>query len=364
MKLEVIREKLQAALMRVERLAGKHPSLPILSCVLFTAKKGAVTLRATNLDMGVECGVPARVEEEGVAAVPAGVFTAFISSVPVTSGVAIEAEGNKLLVAAAGFKATFLTSGHEDFPTIPKPVGESFTLEPGALTKGFKAVQYAAAAGNLKPELGSVYLYHEGKDLIFAATDSFRLAEKKIFLKKEPPVSGVLVPIRNAAEFIRILEGETGEAAISLGKGQLSLETRNLYATSRLVEGVFPDYRQIIPKEAAAEATILKEDFANALKLAPLFSDRFNQVRLRIDPKKKLFEVATKGEFGESSTAIPAAVEGGALESNFNHRYLSDCLGAVSGDSLSLRFSGEGKPLLIRGVGDGSFQYLVMPMNR
>lgn len=365
MKLELVREKLQRALQKTERATSRHLSLPILSHVLLTAKKNTLTLRATNLDLGTEYTVPARVEKEGVTTAPASIFTSFVSALSSVASVALEAAGGKLVVNAGGSKAALITGNHEDFPTIPKPTGDAFTAEPGALLKGFKAVQYAGALGNLKPELGSIYLYCEGKELVFAATDSFRLAEKKILLKKEPPVSGVLVPLKNAAELVRLLEDEEGEAAVSVGKGQLSLQTRNLYAASRLLEGSFPDYRQIIPKESVTEATLLKEDLANALRVVTLFSDRFNQIRLRVDPKGNLCEFITKnGEVGESTTALPAALSGAAYEGNFNHRYLSDCLGAISSDSLTLRFSGEGKPLLIQGVGDASFRYLVMPMNR
>lgn len=366
MKIELVKEKLQKALTKTERLTSKHLSLPILSHVLLIAKRNSLTLRATNLDMGVEYTIPARVEREGVVAVQAGVFTSFISTLPGITGVSLEGGGGKLLIQTPMSKAVLPTSGHEDFPTIPKPTGESFTLGPEALTEGFRSVQYAGAPGNLKPELGSVYLHHEGKELLFVATDSFRLAEKKILLKKETPITGVLVPLKNAVEFVRLLEDEAGgEVALSLGKGQLSIETRSLYAASRLVEGTFPDYRQIIPKEAVTEATLLKEDLLNALKVATLFSDRFNQVRFHIDPKQKLFELTTRnGDIGESTTTLPSALEGAPLESNFNHRYISDCLGAIPSDSLSLRFSGEGRPLLVGGVGDATFRYLVMPMNR
>ena len=366
MKVEALKEKLQFVIGRVERFSGKHLSLPILSHFLLTAKRGVLTVRATNLDMGIEHSLPVKVEREGVIAVPAGLFTSFVASLRNTRALTLEAEGSTLHVRASGAEAQIKGAPPDDFPTIPRAGGASFTLDPGVLVGGVRSVHYAGALGNLKPELGSVYLYHDGEELVFVATDSFRLAEKKIPLKRVPAtLQSVLIPVRNAGELARLLEGERDEIRVYVGKGQLSLEANGFYVTSRLVEGSFPDYRQIIPKEFGAEAVVLRDDLLGALKLTSLFSDRFNQLSVRVDPRKKQFElIARNGEVGESTEAIPAALTGAALESNFNHRYVSDCLQALHSDSVAFHFGSEHRPLLITGVGDASFRYLVMPMNR
>ncbi len=366
MKLEILKDKLQMVIGKTERFTGKHLSLPILSHLLLIAKRGALTVRATNLDMGIEYTVPAKIEKEGEAAVPAGVFSSFVSNLRNAKGVTLEKSDAKLKVSSSAAQATINAASTDDFPTIPKAEGAAFSLDPQVLVKGLRSVQYAGAVGNLKPELSSVYLYHDGEELVFAATDSFRLAEKRVPLKKGvAPIPSVLIPVKNAAELVRLLEDEKDEVRVSIGKGQLSIEANGFYATSRLVEGSFPDYRQIIPKEFATEVVALREDVVGALKLTTLFSDRFNQLRLKIDPKKKLFElIAKNGDLGESAESIPAALTGNAMESNFNHRYVSDCLQSLGSDSVSLRFSGENRPLLIGAVGDPSFRYLVMPMNR
>jgi len=211
-----------------------------------------------------------------------------------------------------------------------------------------------------------VYLYQDGESLVFAATDSFRLAEERVPLKKTATsFSPALIPLKNAVEFTRILEEEQGEIRVFIGNGQFSIEGDGLLATSRLTEGSFPDYRQIIPSDFKAEAVALKEDVVNALRLTALFSDRFNQLHLSLDPAKKTVEISAKsGGLGEGAALVPAALSGEAMQNNFNHRYITDCLSAISSDSVSFRFSGENKPLLIGGVGNTSFRYLVMPMNR
>lgn len=366
MKIEVIQEKLLAGVSKVERFSGRHVSLPILSHTLLTAKRGTLTLRATNLDMGIEYTIPVKVDQEGVCAVPAAVFSSFIANLRGAKSVVLKLEDGRLRVSSGGAQADIHTASAEDFPTIPKAEGPAFGLDPKVLVQGFRSVVYAGAVGNLKPELSSAYLYHDDEELVFAATDSFRLAEKRIPLKKRAHAfQPVLIPVRNAAELVKLLDEEKDEVRVSVGKGQLSVEADSFYVTSRLVEGSFPDYRQIIPKEFSTEAIALREDVVGALKLTTLFSDRFNQLRLRIDPQKKVFElIARNGDVGESTENIPAALTGSMIESSFNHRYVSDCLFAVGADSITFRFSGENRPLLIGGVGDPSFRYLVMPMNR
>lgn len=365
MKIEVIKDKLQNVVGKAQRLAGKHLSLPILSHVLLIVKKGTLTVRATNLEMGVEYTIPVKVEREGEVAVPAVLLSSFISNLGNVKSVSLTVVDGKLTISSDGAEATINGGSSGDFPTIPKADGPSFPILPELLLKGFKAVHYAGALGNLKPELSSVYLYHEGDELVFVATDSFRLAEKKVPFKKAAAFQSVLIPIKNVVEFIRILEEEKDEIRVCIGKGQLTVEGNGLLATSRLVEGSFPDYRQIMPKTFTTEAVVLKEDIISSLKLTTIFSDRFNQLHLNLDPKKKKFEFSAKsGELGESKTSIPSALTGEPLQGNFNHRYIADSFGALSADSVALRFSGDNRPLLIGGVGDGSFRYLVMPMNR
>ena len=149
-------------------------------------------------------------------------------------------------------------------------------------------------------------------------------------------------------------------------KNLISFEAHGVYVVSRIIDGVFPDYKQIVPKEFTTEVVALKQDFMNALKISNIFSDKFNQVRLIIDPKGKKFEVQTKNsDVGENSTIIDAAITGEKMEINFNYKYIADCFQSIDADSLSLQLSGTNKPMVIRPVsGDQTFTYLVMPMNR
>jgi len=252
----------------------------------------------------------------------------------------------------------------DDFPTLPTlSMAESFTVPVQKFIDGVKSVWYSASVSDMKPEIASVYIYPENEDMVFAATDSFRLAEKRVAIKKNTQFSRILIPYKNMVEILRIFEGLDGDIDVSFNKNQISISSGGIYVTSRIIDGVFPDYRQIIPKEHSTEAVMLKQDVINALKMTNLFSDKFNRVDIRVDPAKKLFEVEAKNSIlGENTTKIDAALSGKEISCGFNQKYILDCFQAIKHESVVFRFSGVGRPLVIQGVGDNSFVYLVMPL--
>ena len=230
---------------------------------------------------------------------------------------------------------------------------------------GIKSVIYSAAIGSIKPELSSISITHEGEFLVFAATDSFRLAEKRIKVKKIPNFKQILIPQKNAIEIIRIFDKAEEDISITIKDNQIALRSQGVYLTSRIIEGNFPDYKQIIPKVKTSSAIVLKQDLLNSLKTSLIFSDNFNQLTLKLSPKNKLFEIESKNStVGENIYTIDAVTEGEEISINVNHKYFTDCFQAIGVDSISLGFSGEAKPIIVQGTGDLSFVYLVMPMNR
>jgi DNA polymerase-3 subunit beta len=152
---------------------------------------------------------------------------------------------------------------------------------------------------------------------------------------------------------------------VCFNKNQISFSSEGLYLTSRVIDGIFPDYRQIIPKNSTTNAVLLKQDLLNALKLSNIFSDKFNQVNLKISPKEKVFELSSSNnDIGENKTYLDAAITGEAVELGFNYKYFLDCFPSINTDSLSIKFSGASFPIVVNPVSDSSFTYLIMPMNR
>lgn len=366
MKLEIVKDKLLDAVSICERVAGKHVSLPVLSCVFLEAKKNELTIRATNLDVGVEISLPCKTSNEGAVAISGSVLKAYLSNTSNEKSVLIEVDGTEMRVSSPHNKAVIKTLNHEDFPAIPKiDEGKSFSINCKEFVKGVTSVWYSSSMSSIKPELSSVYVYPDNEDLVFVATDSFRLAEKKIKSKKTKDITSILIPFKNVTEIARVLDSVEGDVKVVYTKNQISFFVPGVHITSRVIEGNFPDYKQIIPKEFVASATVLKQDFLQALKLTGVFSDTFNQVSVTVSPTEKSLEVKTRNnDVGEGAQQIKGFVSGQDLSVNFNHKYLFDCLQSIEDESLLMQFGGHGKPLVVSPARNGGFMYLIMPMNR
>jgi DNA polymerase-3 subunit beta len=365
MKLECVKLNLKDALLSAERFTGKQLSLPVLKYVLFIAAEKTLKLRATNLDLGIEIEIPARIEKEGVIAIPADTLGSFLSNLPNEKNITIEQIGEHLTISGSSYSTLIKGFGYEDFPTLPFVTKSTTTFEIDAkvLIAGFKATQYAAAVSDIKPEFSSIYCYTDEQSLIMVATNSSRLAEKRIALKNPPGQFSLLIPGKNVSELVRALEGVTERITVSATKNQISFHSELIHITSRLVDGIFPDYKQIIPKQFTTEAIVLRQDFIDRLKVTTVFSGKLQQVRLKIYPQDKLLEIESRDDdIGETTQQVDATLSGEPVEFLLNQRFLMDVLTYLAVDSVTLSANGSGKPLIIKGVGDNTFTYLVMPM--
>ena len=365
MKVECVKDLIEKAVLLTSRVTGKHTNLPVLSCVKIETRKNELQISATNLDLGVECVVPAKIFKEGVVAVPGLTLSGFLSNLPHEKNIILEVFQGNLRVISSKNSTIIKAIPHDDFPEIPHPEGgNSVSLPAKDFIQGLSSVSHFSSTSAVKPELGSVLLYGDGEWLYFVATDSFRLGEKRIKLKNTIETQA-LIPAKNASEILRVVSEEDGLVELRVHKHQLSITSGSFFGVSRLVEGTFPDYKQIVPKDHTTTAVALKEDLNQVFKTLSIFSDKFNQLHISVFPREKRFEFSTKNsEVGESHYTLPASLSGDLVEVNFNIRYLADCLPVIGADSVSLEFGGSGRPLLVRGVGDSSFLYLVMPMNK
>lgn len=360
------REILQKYISSAERVTGKNLSLPILNSVLLLTNKKTLIIRATNLEVGVEFQVPAEVKEEGSIALPGSLLANILTSIPDEDTVTLETNNGVCKVTTKTKNLTIKGFLPDDFPTIPVVKdGEQFSLPVSKFIYGVKSVMASASLSDIKPEIASVYITQDQDSLVFVATDSFRLAEKKIKYQGTQFSQSVIIPIKNIIELIRVFEGSTEDVAIMLTKTQISCVSESVYITSRVIQGVYPDYTQIIPKGFTTEVTILKQDLLNTLKLSNLFSDKFNKITFIINPQKKVCLVATKNtEVGEIESHLTTTLTGEEIEISLNGKHLFDSLNSIEKDSVIIQFNGPQKPAVIRGLGDNSFTYLTMPLTR
>ncbi|MCM2338948.1 MAG: DNA polymerase III subunit beta [Burkholderiales bacterium] len=365
MKIECGIEKIKNGILQVEKITGKNLTLPVLSSVLFIASGKSLKLRATNLSLGVEIEIPAKIEKEGIVAISGGTLAGIFSNVFQNENVQIESIDGNLMLKTKKSRIKLKGQNHDDFPTIPIVEGKTFEIQAKKLIEGIKSVYYSSSVSDIKPEISSVYMYSDGDNLVFVSTDSFRLAEKKIKIKNIEEIQGILIPFKNIPEILRIFSEIEDDVRVCFNKNQISFSSDGVYLTSRIIDGVFPDYRQIIPKDFTVEAVVLKQDLLNALKLSNIFSDKFNQINLLINPKEKVFELSSQNnDVGENKTYLDAALKGEEVVLGFNYKYFLDCFQSINSDSISIKINQSSKPMIISGASDNSFTYLIMPMNR
>jgi DNA polymerase III subunit beta len=366
MKIECNKTNLSKVITKSERVVNKNISLPVLSCLLFEAKNNEVFVKSTNLEIGLKIKLSAKVIKEGEVAVPAGVFVSYINNLPIDENITIEVKDNVMTVSGSRSETKINILPSDDFPNIPDTSRQkSCKLSSKELLEGFKSVWYAASVSSMKPELSSVFVHSENGEIVFVATDSFRLAEKKIKVKTDA-FESILIPQKNVLEIIRIFEDTEEEIKLFFEEDKIAFETEGgIYLVSRVVDGVFPDYKQIIPKENKTDVIVLKNDLVNTFKISNIFSNNFNQINFLINNESGIFEVSSKSaEKGESRNTIDGKITGESLEINFNQKYIQDSFNSIEKESVNLYFNGPSKPMVIKGVGEGSFQYLVMPLNK
>ena len=366
MIISIEKKKFSDAVHIVARFAQrKSATLPALSSILIIAGDEGIKLRATNLETGIDLTLAGECIEKGVVAIPATILQQIASSFTQEGKVTIEHIGDSVSLVSGTSKSTIKTVPYEDFPSIPFPENsQNKIILPGVLLRSlFTTIASCASSSTVRPELASIYISIEGGVLTAVATDSFRLAEKKVPLVNKGIQGKFLIPAKNALDIAQALPD--GEITMSFDEHQCAFEGTNGIFVSRLTNAVYPDYRQIIPKESIVESVVLRKDFENALKRTTIFSDVFQKVRLNFDQKKNTLSLfARNADIGESLETLSSHIKGDSLELSFNHRYLSAVLALTSTESLSLLAAGIGRPLIIKGVGDTSLLYLVSPMNQ
>lgn len=366
MKFHCPKNELRDAVVAADRITAKNPSLPVLKSVIIEARENTVTVKATNLEIGAEFTLTAAVEEEGLVAVSGTILGNYLQNLGETSELRVAQHGTTLTVAATRSTTTINLLPAEDFPIIPRVDGEvEFSITARDLTDQFRAVVYAASQSDIKPEIASVYVYADNRDLIAVATDSFRLAEKRrVNVFEADNQFSAIIPCKNATDIIRILEGLSGVLVVRADKHQVTIAGDGIYITTRIIDGVYPNYRQIIPRNTTTTATIAKSELLQALRLTSIFADRFYQVDCTLESPDRFELVSRNQEAGEAAISVPATVEGEGLTVSFNARYVLDALQSISADSLVMQLTEKNRPLVIAGVGDATFTYLVMPVNR
>jgi DNA polymerase III subunit beta len=281
MNISIEKKKFSEAVYTVARFAErKSGTLPALSSILIIAGDEGIKLRATNLEVGIDYKLEGECKSEGVVAVPATILQQIASSLSSEGKITLEHTGDIVTISNTTGKSSIKTVPYDDFPSIPFPENpKNRIVISGVLLKNlFNTIASCASTSTVRPELSSVYLSIEGGTLTAVATDSFRLAEKKIPLTSKSTQGKLLIPAKNTIDISQALPDD--DIIISFDEHQCAFVSTSGMIVSRLTNAVYPDYRQIIPKESVVEATLLRKDFENALKRTTIFSDTFQKIKI------------------------------------------------------------------------------------
>lgn len=362
MKLQVTQENLSKALSNVAKIAmaNKNP-LPILNNVLIKTVDGRLSLSATNLEIAVTEKIGSKVKEEGAITVPARLMQEYVSSLP--SGVLdIELDDNKLHISTEQYSSTINGVIADEFPSFPE-LAESahWNIPTKECKKGLQQVVFAASNDESRPVLTGVYLHTVGGNLFAVATDSYRLAEKKL-IKTSQTIS-LLVPADAMQELLRILPDTIETVVVTADSQQVLFKAGDIELVTRLIDATYPDYKKLIPRSYSTTATLPRDELVSITKVSSLFArESAGSITLHVDDTEGVVSIKSiASQLGENSSRAAAEVEGSG-EVTLNSRYLLDALNAIGTREVTISFNGKLEPFVITSKEAPDQTYLVMPL--
>lgn len=382
MKMICTQENFKKAIYNTERVIGKQSTLPILENILLETERGMMKFSATNLEIGVFLKIGAKIEKEGKITVPAKLLGNFINNLPPGDNIQIEANDQILKIKSGGYKATIKGLGAQDFPIIPEISDDFlFSFNSDDLKEVVPKLLACVSLDGARPELGGINVFFGENKVDMAATDSFRLLEIEIGINKENnerfgtfvlKTNSIIIPASTLAEVFRVISPETKEIKVAIEENQIFFQIDNVRIVSRLVNGKYPEYKQIIPRDFTTKTIIEKEDFLRAVKIASLFTNsKSGEINLKLDSKEGKISVSAESEEkGENKTEIKAGIEGENQEIILNPRYVIDGINSVSNERLALLANSGSSPVVIRLVQEkeeemkiiNKLTYVVMPI--
>ena len=372
MKLEILKNEFAKGIEVVARLAQKTINLPILSNILLVADKNQLELSSTNLELGLRFWALAKVDEPGKIALPASVLLGLAGALG-GEKIILQSEGGCLNIKDENNNTKIIGQSADEYPNLPEVRTEFTVLENSAFAFALEKVVDFVAPTQIRPELSGVFINFAAKKVIFAASDSFRLAEKELVLATESKAQQtIILPQRSAKELLNILTKFAGETKVFLAENQIMFELRENGQTqprarlvSQLIEGNYPKYQNIIPKETITQLKVKKDELLNKLRAASIFANRANEVVLSLDPDKKFAELAAQNnELGESKTVLQGQLSGQKVKISFNHRFLAEGTTKLKGPEINCAFSSAEGPAVLKSAQDESFLYVIMPIRQ
>jgi DNA polymerase-3 subunit beta len=368
MKLSVMHENLARGLSVVSRAVSTRSTLPVLANVLLKTEDAGLKLTATNLEIGITYWVPGKIETDGATTVPAKLLTDYVNALQGGERVDLELDAGEVLHLRAGRYESHLKGiDADEFPAI-QTAGERPTtrISQKVLRRALEETAFAAASDEARPILTGVLARFEGDRVTFAAADNYRIAVKTIPILDPVPETSVVIPARALNELVRILSDtdEPVEIVLAQGRNQILFHLEGIDLVSRLIDGQFPNYQQVLPSSHTTRAVLDREELLRAVRPAALIAhESANIVKLQISSNGEAgITVSANAEVGDHVGQVEAAVEGDGTTIAFNARYLADVLTNVDAEQFALELNGPLSPGVFKPVGDDLYVHVVMPV--
>lgn len=363
MKLSCLQKKLNEGISKVNRIVSPRGTLPVLNNILFKTDNGRLRISATDLEMGINTWIGAKVDKEGAITIPSRLVSEFVSANN-DQAIEMELKETTLSLKSEKYKANIKGIDATEFPLIPEIKKEVLAEISGQkLKEAISRVAFACAIDETRPVLTGVFLKFKDNQLKIVATDSYRLAEKILTLdKKVVNETNIIVPQRTMNELSRIIKDDE-KIELKVGENQILFSFGDTQLVSRLIEGNFPDYEQIIPKKTETKAIILAKDFANIMKMASFFArESANNVKLKISGDKKIDVTAISPQLGDNVSSMSAEIVGKDIEISFNSKFILDVLNIISDENIILQLVDKMSAGILKPEKSKDYLYLIMPL--
>ncbi len=354
----------------VSRIVTTKPGLPILSNVLFESDKGKLTMKTTDLELSISTWIGADIQDDGKITAPAKQLSEFVNSIP-EEKVDIDIVKQNFNISTSNNTASFNTMPSDDFPNIPTVEKEKFDfrVKKVDIVQAVNRVAFAAASDDIKPVLTGVKVEVEDDTVSFVATDGLRLSKQCVKIEKGSGKKNFLVPVRAFSELTYIIsELDTDEEWVNIyileDRNQVLFRLSDVDLVSRLIDGEFPEYKQIIPTGFETKCLIKRDDFLNSLKVVNIIARSVlgNKMVLDINKEGKLSLSAIQSDLGKNQSVFEGKVEGSDIKIAFSARLLADILNHIDSEDIVFECTDPVKPGVFKIEGDTEFVHLVMPM--
>ncbi len=373
MRLISLQKNLKAAVHAVSHIAQKNTNLPILNNILISANDGVIKLITTNLEIGITSLLRGKVEAPGSFTVDARILSDYVNLLS-NEKTTLELKDNELIVECGESKTKIKGTSAEEFPFIPEiERANPYSISVEKFKKAASQVIFSAALDESRAELSGILFVFKEQKLTMVATDSYRLSEKTLSVTAEnKDERQCIVPARTIQEILRVIGSDTGEdespkeIIFYFSENQCLFVLGNTEIVSRLIDGRYPDYRQIIPERHTSRVTIDKQELGRTVKAAALFSKTgVNDINMdAVVSKKNLIISAASGQTGEHTSSLAADVNGEDVSIILNSRYLLDVINVLSEDRVVLELIDENTPCVIRDGEKKDFLYIIMPIRK